>query len=473
MASEGVIIDFSQNKNANGGLTTTYYDSTGSSKTITITRSEEPLGSNFYKYTHSEANGQPFLLKAIQGDDGKHTSGIPMNNSVSSVSAYYWKYDNGDSGLPTKALMVKVVETGKTTYYRKSNSDKDWIGPLGANSTPPLINGDLERTLDDLVCSTYNEVIVDLSKSVSFSISTGHKKPYCCRCHGKDKGGSDQQKITVERKNVSCTHKNSVTICKHSIDGNYKLANIRYYLNGPPDTYTNDPSRRRRIKSRKLQFPMDGVKAVYAFYCNHNPVLIYVKGDRQNKWYQKPASNGATDEHWTEVELSGITPSNFSKLECEKYNKLIEALGSAGCGSLPKCTVPPPLPPPLPAQSGQTAATQAQPLSPATAAKAPEKPAEAQTQLPDSEPTSDSPPPKGAKESAPGEGTSEPLPPEKSAVVAVPAATMTLGSISGISSATVVSGSLTGFGWWMFKRSKGDPWGIHVHPMENYEQTTM
>ncbi|EKX73882.1 hypothetical protein BEWA_039200 [Theileria equi strain WA] len=29
-----------------------------------------------------------------------------------------------------------------------------------------------------------------------------------------------------------------------------------------------------------------------------------------------------------------------------------------------------------------------------------------------------------------------------------------------------VSGSLTGFGWWMFKRSKGDPWVRHGYPIE-------
>ncbi|EKX72599.1 hypothetical protein BEWA_050670 [Theileria equi strain WA] len=65
--------------------------------------------------------------------------------------------------------------------------------------------------------------------------------------------------------------------------------------------------------------------------------------------------------------------------------------------------------------------------------------------------TTPSPPPHNASQGQ--EATSEPI-------VQVPlAAGMTLGSILGTSSGTLAgAGGLTGFGWWMFKRSRGDPW---------------
>ncbi|EKX72837.1 hypothetical protein BEWA_013960 [Theileria equi strain WA] len=337
---QGIIIELKNKPTADG--TEEYPGTSTSGKTVNITvkRSNEPQGSNFYRYTHTLQNGGgQFKLKEVLDD---HNTPIPAisqlkGQEVTSVDAYYWKHDNTGGGqTPGKALLIGVTTQGNATptYYgnvKNANGNK-WIG-LGTGSTPNLLYNDIERTLDDLVCSNYGILTMDLSKGTSMS----GNKPYCCRCHGKDKGGSDQQKITVERKNVSCTHKNSVTICKHSIDGNYKLATIRYYNNGVGLQNTNDPKNRRRITAPELKFPIPGSLSVHALYCGGNPVLIYVKGTGQSKWYKKPATDDSGNEKWEEVnELKSVTPKEIQN-DCKKYNKLIEALKEANCGNFGAC----------------------------------------------------------------------------------------------------------------------------------------
>ncbi|EKX72411.1 hypothetical protein BEWA_048780 [Theileria equi strain WA] len=308
-------VDELKNKpNGNTSDTTTYQGSTSTGRqdvTITVKRTINPLGSDFLMYEHTLETEGEFILKEVKDDDGNSTNGIPLNNgaNVSSVSAYYWRHEKDGGGLPTKALIVGVTTTDRGTNYHVNINDtgvNKWI-ELKGGTQPPLINNDLERTLDDLVCSNYNEVIVDLSKGTSM----GNREPYCCRCHGI-KDGIDQRKITVTHVQVSCVHQKSVTICKHTVNPGYRVAAI---------------SNRRRIKSSNLDFPISNIKSVSAFYCNHNPVLIYIEcGESAEGWYKKPTGSSSTDEQWKKVlpDLNSITPENI--IDCGKYNQLVNAL---------------------------------------------------------------------------------------------------------------------------------------------------
>ncbi|AFZ80775.1 hypothetical protein BEWA_001820 [Theileria equi strain WA] len=69
------------------------------------------------------------------------------------------------------------------------------------------------------------------------------------------------------------------------------------------------------------------------------------------------------------------------------------------------------------------------------------------------------PPTALTSDSPPSPPPSAELPPEASPFVETAATATGLGVIFGSSSGTLAgTGSLTGLGWWMFKRSKGDPW---------------
>ncbi|AFZ79377.1 hypothetical protein BEWA_022250 [Theileria equi strain WA] len=342
----------------NNGSTTHGYTTGG--RTIQVTKSEEPSGSDFYRYTHQdkESGGQePFNLEKILNDTSSPIPGIPPKGSddkVTSVSAYYWKYEN-NGGLPKKLLLIGVTtDMLGTKYYgnRKSDGGNKWIG-LGQNSKPELINDDIERTLDDLVCSNCDAVTIDLSKGTSM----GGDKPYCCRCKHHS-NGSDQRKISVTKGEIRVNGSKSADYYKHEIKNGDKVAKIRYYLDGEGLQKTNDPKKRRRIKIPRLGFPTSRIQAVSAFYCGGNPVLIYVdsgKGHAATGWYHKSTnSNDNGNENWTEVkDLSGVTPETIT--ECNKYNKLAKELS---CASEVICLKPPPPTPKEPGHSGSTEASQ-------------------------------------------------------------------------------------------------------------------
>ncbi|EKX74070.1 hypothetical protein BEWA_041080 [Theileria equi strain WA] len=344
MTQQEVTIEFKYNHNANGG-DHTYQASTigGNNVKITVRKSEEPSGSDFYRYTHTLQNGGSFTLKTVLDDSGKKIN-IPEPKGVSelrkinlekvtSVSAYCW------NGNPTKVLIIGITTTDRgTTYYgnRKSaDGNNEWTR-LHGGSRPNLINGDIERTLDDLVCEHHGAVTIDLSKGTSMS----GNKPYCCRCDGHN-----NTKISLSSGKVPAVP--TVEYYKHTINSG-QLARIRYYFDGvgTDPRKTNDPDKRRRIKSPELGFPTLSVQAVYAFYCGGNPVLIYIEGNGDggtNSWYKKPTSNGNTDEQWTKVQdLKDITPDNIT--ECEQYNKLAAELS---CARTVPCPLPQSPPPPL------------------------------------------------------------------------------------------------------------------------------
>ncbi|AFZ79227.1 hypothetical protein BEWA_020740 [Theileria equi strain WA] len=311
-------------------------------RTIKVTRDEEPPGSGFTRYTHKDEHNQPFILAKIQ-DNQNYPIDINQlgGKEVTSVAAYYW------TGNASNVLMVGVTTGNTTTYYgnRKSDGSNEWIELTGyKHSHPPLINDDIERTLDDLVCSSYGAVTMDLSKG---TFTSGNRQPYCCRCiyHA---GNDDQRKISLSEGSFSCTHKRA-GYYKQSPTANTKLAAIRYYFDGVGTANTNNPSRRRRIKIPKLNFPTSDVEAVYAVHCSNNPVLIYVKytgGGKATGWYKKPATDENGNEKWEKV-LDEV-PDPESITGCDKYNQLVKALNDTGRCGIPLC--PPPLNPPPPQQ---------------------------------------------------------------------------------------------------------------------------
>ncbi|AFZ80035.1 hypothetical protein BEWA_028850 [Theileria equi strain WA] len=349
---QGIIIELKNKPTADG--TEEYPGTSTGGRKIKVSRTPYPTGSDFYRYTYTLETEQNFTLKEIQDDQtSKKLEGIPETRGVTSVDAYYWKHENGG---PKTALLVKVVtaagDTG-TKYYGnvKNANGNEWIVLRGAGgSQPPLINGDIERTLDDLVCSNYGGVTVDLSKGTSEYHGRSSKQPYCCRCHdGKER------KITVTIGGITVDNVKRAEYYKHTITNpKHKLARIRYYDKGvgPDLKKTNDPDKRRRIKPTGLDFTTSDIRSVYAFNCGGNPVLIYIEGNEYrgtNRWYKKPTgdSNDSGNEEWTPVPSLNITPSNFSTLTCNQWTALRKELMSAGCTKLEEC--PPPPKPPGPA----------------------------------------------------------------------------------------------------------------------------
>ncbi|AFZ79404.1 hypothetical protein BEWA_022520 [Theileria equi strain WA] len=476
--TDRVTIELKNKPTADG--TEEYPGTSTSGKTVNITveRTTYPTGSDFYRYEHTlRTGGQQFTLKEVRDDQNKEINAINdlKGQEVTSVAAYYWKHENGTNSTPTTALMVEVTATGtktknKTTYYAnvKNNGSNEWIKLYGG-SRPNLINGDIERTLDDLVCSNYGGVTIDLSKSTSMSGRASNGEPYCCRCHGEDKDkSSDQRKITVKQQNVSCKHKKA-NYYKHTIIGNHELARIRYYLtfpNNPTSTDTNKPSNRRRIKLGDKAFPLTDVEAVYAFYCGGNPVLIYVKGDGNNgtnSWYKKPTdgSNHNGDEEWTSVPNLNIKPSELTNhTDCKKYNKLIEELRTVECVGLQKCTES--------AQQSSQAATE--PMGPVgnkgEEGKADGSEAKAQDGVGPGGGKGESGPPgaSGGQNSDTGDGENGEDTPDspKAAEFGTGAAEAGIFATIGYFFAGTTGSGLTGFlgykGYKLYQNFKGDPW---------------
>ncbi|AFZ79900.1 hypothetical protein BEWA_027490 [Theileria equi strain WA] len=311
------------------------YRDDGSGKLIKVTRDEEPPISNFTRYTHKDKDSDgisPFTLKEIWNDQNKPIAEINGTSNVTSVEAYYWKHNK------TKVLIVGITTTDRgTTYYgnRKSaDGNNEWTR-LHGGSQPNLINNDLERTLDDLVCSNYDAVTLDLSKGTSM----GDQKPYCCRCtyHGP-KGA--QRTVSLFSGNIKVNGR-KIEYYKHTVKTGYRVAKIRYYDKGEGTIDTNNPDNRRRIKSPELAFPTSEIRSVSAFYCGGNPELIYFEGNGSNgtnKWYKKPPGNTNGDEDWTEVllDLKSITPGELSRnTECETYNKIANELSCASTVTCP------------------------------------------------------------------------------------------------------------------------------------------
>ncbi|EKX72585.1 hypothetical protein BEWA_050530 [Theileria equi strain WA] len=390
-------------------------DSTGSkSVIIKVTRSFYPLDqgstANFLKYTHEDKDNtgriSPFKLKAVKDGTPIPINGIPPNGAsipnVTSVSAYYWKYK------PKTVLILGVTATGtksETTYYVKNllfSGGTKWAQAGTGN----LDDEELENVLDQQNCYFNNAVTMNVYFTKSQIYTSGNNK-YCCYYH---EGTSGKGRVSVERKTVSCTSHIStrLTVYKHefTFGDSSRLSGIKYY---------DGRGQRRRIKITGLVLPTRDSVKVYVFYCNgKNPVLIYIRSRGiATGWYKKNdnSSSNGKDEKWEKVQdwLPNIIPNNFKTTDHGKFDELVKALQKAG--GCKKSGICPPDPPPQQRQ---------QEASPA-----------------EGSPTSDALADGGASIFA-GLG---------------------IWSISGISSGTLAgAGGLTGFGWWMFKRSRGDPW---------------
>ncbi|AFZ80280.1 hypothetical protein BEWA_031330 [Theileria equi strain WA] len=409
MSGRGVTIDLSKNKKENCGETTTYQASTsagGKTVKITVKRTIEPKGSHFYRYTHSPHGGRAFTLKEIQ-DNNKRIEGIQESKDgkdVYSVSAYYWKHDNTGGGqTPGKVLLIGVSTSARTTYYVRSSGNR-W-------TEYKLDEEDLEHELDEFVCKYHNGVTIDLTRDK-------HRpgESYCCDKHADKEGKDGEAKVSVTSVPVSCkTHSGSshLTVKKHTITSpNLRLAGIKYNENSDLA-----PKNRRRIKLTKQSFPITDVDSVHVFYCQEqNPLLIYIHpttGSSAKGWYKKKeGSNDSGNEEWEET-LAGLRNTAPEKItDCTSWNALVTELKKAGgYNDLQECPGPKPPPPPEQQESGTTSPT-------------------------------------AHGHQAERHGTSQPSSNK-------PPLNTILGVLSGTA---VVSGSLTGLGWWAFKRSRGDPW---------------
>ncbi|AFZ80270.1 hypothetical protein BEWA_031230 [Theileria equi strain WA] len=436
---DGVIIELKNKPTTNHTYQASTTTGTGNVK-ITVTRSTEPLGSDFLKYTHTPENRQPFALKEVKDDSNQPIPGPTNIDNVTSVSAYYWQHENGPGTTPGKALLLIVTTRGgknETKYYgnRKSaDGNNKWI-VLNSGSRPHLLYSDIERTLDDLVCSNYDAVTIDLSKGTSEYHGRSSKDPYCCRCDGHN-----NTKITVTIDKVPAASK--VEYFKHSITNpKHKLARIRYYDKGEGTYRTNNPNYRRRIKSHALKFPTSDVRSVSAFYCGQNPALIYVDGGTATGWYKKPTSSDK-DEQWTQVDiLQGITPEKIT--ECTNFNKLKNVVY---CASTVTCPQPALSPANLsgPADPG--------PRGPALSEEVPAS--DLSDQVPDTESET-----KILLQATPAPATASPAAPEAKKEPFVSILTGSSALAGYVSSGTLAGSAATFFGGWkLYNRYKGDPW---------------
>ncbi|AFZ79850.1 hypothetical protein BEWA_026990 [Theileria equi strain WA] len=294
----------------------TTHDYKDNGKEIIVTRTTDPP--NFYRYTHTLQNGGgQFILKEVK-DDKNSPIVIPKESDkkVTSVSAYYWKHDNG-TNPPTKVILVEVATTGQdgTKYYKNSDGDK-WVEKHNLST-----NGEqLDMVLDQQNCYNNNAVTLDLTKD---AYGIDGQQP-CCNDHKGTDSKISVNEIPVNHNHAHHDHQHvgseNLTVKKYSIIGE-KLAAIKL-----PGEKT-----RRSITLGGQSFPMDSVESVYALYSgdNQEPVLIYLskKGDDQNSgWYKNPSSNGSK---WEKADgLDGVTPDNIT--ECKNWNSLVGELRDRG-----------------------------------------------------------------------------------------------------------------------------------------------
>ncbi|EKX72492.1 hypothetical protein BEWA_049590 [Theileria equi strain WA] len=302
----------------------------GRNLTIEVTRSLYPSDrgstANFYEYKYAlKTGGKEFTLLKVLGDSGKHIQLIlpEEQNSipnVTSVHAYYWKYNNGLGNTPGKVLLIGVTtESDGTKYYVKSSGSPKWhrfnFGYLLKQSLTPE---DLEKKLDDLNCKRNKAIAINLYFVVPQSHFSGGNK-YCCYYHYH----RGTEKVSVESKTISCTQpdhsSNIISYQKHSItDSKYTLADIKYHEKG------GRTGKRTRITASELGFPIKGPLTVSAFYRQENdPKLICIKyGNFKVEWYKK----GGDDSQWTRVQGISKDPENIKDCNGSDFKALVNAL---------------------------------------------------------------------------------------------------------------------------------------------------
>ncbi|AFZ79755.1 hypothetical protein BEWA_026040 [Theileria equi strain WA] len=392
----------------------------GNSSNVYITPNYSIAG--FTDSTYKVYGRKYFTLQNVNYE-GIHTSGIVNGTStefVTSVSVLYWTTLESRPKGPTdqrgRPLLVKITRhntdgvQSADLYYENIGKDGDFYWQTSTIDTEDK----LREKLHLLNCLLNGVVTLDLS----YDVSKRKGKWYCCTYHN----GSSTKKIYAKEVNVSCqTHQNQTSLAtyRHFMGVESKLAGIKYN--------EDEQGQVKNITFKGLSFPIFDVQTVCAFYCNNNPVLIYIEGGTSGGsdatgWYkQRPSS-----DIWEEApdNLNGIKPSNFSNLTCKNgFNALVDELkGFDGCKYLKKCFDP-----------------------------------ESQDTPPSAPPAVEpNPPPAASQES---DSTAESPKPPAAFAGGVAATGSVLWTAFGSTSGTLAGSAATFFGGWkLYNRYRGDPW---------------
>ncbi|AFZ80151.1 hypothetical protein BEWA_030030 [Theileria equi strain WA] len=286
-----VTIDLSQNQKADENPAEYKYNG----KEIKVKRSNEPRGSDFFKYIHIlETGGPGFTLKEIQGDDGNPTNGIPMNISVLSVSAYYWQHKT-DS-----ALLVEIkIDDGNTKYYRNNRNGK-WT----LHSIEDSKKGLTKEELDLLNCEINDAVIIDVGKRSNYDA--------CNERDNRPNYKHTNDKILAFKDVDSSKNLLSYQVYTHKLR-TIGIFTQRFHITAFKDSHRGNLS--------GLPTPILDVKEVKVYMCGDRPLLVYIDSKDTEisvrKWYKYES-----EMKWTwAVYLSSHTPKSSGA-----YNDVLKVL---------------------------------------------------------------------------------------------------------------------------------------------------
>ncbi|EKX72083.1 hypothetical protein BEWA_045470 [Theileria equi strain WA] len=290
----------------------------------------QPPGTN-YTVTRYKLNGQDGTKFSVAMIGKEKANGVDIpEGEITDFKVYL-----SPSGAGTTPVMVsfKLKSGGSKWYYSQGGNGTQWGEDAGSSefylkgskdNSISTLTEKFTRKLDGFACSYRNYVTINLTKGGTSQIS------YCCRCHGKDKGG----KVSVTPVTVRCNRhskSNPIPYFKHEITGETKIAAIIFQ--------DNVNKTRKIITLDGPSFPISDIRSVYAFYCVSDPKLIYLQPP--GNWFRKKdiSGGGNDNEVWTQVpSLQDITPNELSEnTECKKYNDLVKALRSAGCKDHGQC----------------------------------------------------------------------------------------------------------------------------------------
>ncbi|AFZ80426.1 succinate dehydrogenase family member protein [Theileria equi strain WA] len=341
-SSPGVIIDIKQNIPTDTGNGPYLYPSSPPNQ-VSLTKVEDPKGSNFNKYTHVASHGLPFTVTEVRygGIKTFKPNELQFNetDNTSHFAVWYWQRN----GMTNPLLVeVKVGDTDFRYSYNKGGNDIQWspLDKYPGSRFDPLSPEELETQLDDLNCKHNGAVTLDLTRNTSkkHDKSTGGQ-PYCCAYHN----GTGANKVTVTSGEVRVPGSQEIPFYKHEItsgDG-LRLSGIKYYENSSTDTP------RERIIASGLGFPIQGPVTVYAFYCRGNPALIYVSStgndrDRVDGWYRKNSIHDNKPWEKFQGDLPGNGPNGIKscKDDSKEFNELVKVLRESGGCNYGECTEP-------------------------------------------------------------------------------------------------------------------------------------
>ncbi|AFZ80177.1 hypothetical protein BEWA_030300 [Theileria equi strain WA] len=319
--SSGVIIDI-QKSPSNGKGHDTYTFGISDQK-VKLVKSVDPPGSGFVKLTHTKNDSGigPFTVeKVIFGEENNDTTaGLKLNsgNSIKHLAVWYWK----EKGGIENPLLVEIIESNNNYKYHANKGGWNQWYPHGESQ---LQGEELEQKLDDLNCNLNKAVTMDITE-----ISIRNRSHSC-----GNKIEVSSQSITLISNSIVSTNTSSIKYSIHKIqDKGYKLAKIKYYLQG-------QLNERKRIKADELKFPIEGPVDIYTFYCENNPILIYVDAFGQKKWYKRQNKNNH-DSNWVVAgELDGVLPEKIKNRDCENWEKLKGVYTGLNC-TIGDCSIIP------------------------------------------------------------------------------------------------------------------------------------